>query len=85
MSKRRAVVLVLLVPILLGLWVFLIGICADGGAMGAAYRTCGCLGLEWQVYDRTSADGPRRTLCVGVRRSRTCYQFREGPRVACLP
>jgi len=85
MHKRRVAVLVLLVPVGIGLAMLLIGVCADGGAMGAAYQRCGCFGVEWQVYDRTSADGPRRTLCFGVRRSRTCYQFMEGPSVPCLP
>ena len=62
---------------------FLIRICADGGAMGSAYQTCECTGLEWQVYDRTAADGPRRTFCFGILRSRTCLQSRSGPEVPC--
>ena len=65
--------------LLLGLGLFLIRVCADGGAMGSAYRTCECRGVEWQLYDRTAADGPRRTLCFGIVRSRTCFRFREGP------
>jgi hypothetical protein len=60
-----------------------IHVCADGGAMAAAYRACECLGLEWQLYDRTAADGPRRTLCFGIVRSATCYQSRDGPVVTC--
>src|SRR5262249_11200887 len=28
-----------------------IHVCADGGAMASAYRTCSCKGLEWQIYD----------------------------------
>lgn len=73
----------LLLPVLLGLGLFLVRVCADGGAMGSAYRTCHCRGIEWHLYDRTAADGPRRTLCFGILRSRTCYQFREGPAVSC--
>jgi hypothetical protein len=60
-----------------------IRICADGGAMASSYRTCDCAGLEWKLYDRTAADGPQRTICLGLVRSRTCYQFRSGPTVAC--
>jgi hypothetical protein len=51
--------------------------------MGSAYRTCDCRGVEWQLFDRTAADGPRRTLCVGIVRSRTCLQFRAGPVIGC--
>jgi len=58
-------------------------ICADGGAMAGLYQTCECRGFEWQLYDQTAADGPRRTLCVGWVASRTCFQFRDGPIVPC--
>jgi len=78
----RARLLVLL-PVLFGLGLFLVRVCADGGAMGSAYRTCDCRGVEWQLYDRTAADGPRRTLCLGILRSRTCFRFREGPAISC--
>ncbi len=67
----------------LGLGLLLVRVCADGGAMGSAYQTCQCRGFEWEVYDRTPADGPRRTVCVGVLQSRTCHQFQEGPVVSC--
>jgi hypothetical protein len=66
-----------------GIALTMIRVCADGGAMAGAYRTCECRGFEWQVYDQTAADGPRRTVCLGWIRSWTCYQFRTGPRVAC--
>jgi hypothetical protein len=69
--------------LLVGLGVATVRVCGDGGAMAAMYRSCECAGFEWQVYDRTAADGPRRTLCVGWIRSRTCHQFRDGPVVAC--
>jgi hypothetical protein len=59
--------------------------CASGGGMGAAYTTCECLGLEWELYDRRPADGPRKTLCLGIVRSRTCYRFDGGPVVPCQP
>jgi hypothetical protein len=63
---RRLLVVALLIA---GVALATIRICADGGAMGSAYRACECRGLEWQLYDRTAADGPRRTLCVGWVRS----------------
>lgn len=61
--------ILVLLPVLLGLGLSLIRVCADGGAMGSAYRTCNCRGIEWQLYDRTAADGPRRTLCFGIMQS----------------
>jgi hypothetical protein len=82
MTNRRRVRLGLFVGAALGL-ALMVRICADGGAMASAYRSCECLGLEYELYDRTAADGPRRTLCVGWMRSTTCYQFRSGPVVPC--
>jgi hypothetical protein len=67
----------------LGLGWALVSRCADGGAMAARYQTCECLGLEWQQYDRTAADGPRRTICVGLVASATCYRSRGGDVVPC--
>lgn len=61
----------------------LVRTCADGGGMGAAYRTCECVGAEWQLYDRRPFDGPRRTVCVGIVRSTTCYRFESGPVIEC--
>jgi hypothetical protein len=74
---------VIWLSVVLGLGLFLVRVCADGGAMASAYRTCHCRGMEWQLYDRTAADGPRRTLCFGIVRSRTCSQFRGGPAIPC--
>lgn len=79
--KWKAVAVVALLTVGLGLAT--IRVCADGGAMAAAYRACECLGWEWTLYDQTAADGPRRTLCLGWVRSSTCYQFRTGPPVPC--
>ncbi|MGQ0642670.1 MAG: hypothetical protein ACT4P6_18155 [Gemmatimonadaceae bacterium] len=62
----------------------LVHICADGGAMGASYRTCRCHGIEWVLYDRIAADGPRRSACLGWISERTCYQSRGGPDVPCV-
>jgi len=63
--------------------VLFVRVCADGGAMGAAYRTCRCEGIEWQLYDRQAADGPRRTVCLGWVAQRTCYRSRDGLEVPC--
>ena len=80
---RRVRTLVIVAMLTLGLGLATIRVCADGGAMAAAYRTCECRGFEWQLYDQTAADGPRRTLCLGWVRSWTCHEFRTGPLVAC--
>jgi hypothetical protein len=80
---RRVRILSIVALLVLGLGLAAIHICADGGAMASAYRTCDCRGLEWELYDRTAADGPRRTLCLGWVRARTCHAFRTGPVVAC--
>jgi hypothetical protein len=80
---HRLVMVLLAAVILAGLGFLFLGVCADGGAMASAYRTCECRGVEWEMYDRTAADGPRRTLCIGLRRSTTCYRSRGGPEVPC--
>jgi hypothetical protein len=83
MKRRALVVLALVLPALLVIGFLFVHVCADDGGMASAYRTCDCRGVEWELYDRTPADGPRRTLCLGILRSRTCYQFRTGPIVPC--
>jgi hypothetical protein len=77
---RRVIVLVVL---LLAIRFAATRVCADGGAMASAYRTCDCRGWEWLLSDSTAADGPRRTICLGYIASTTCYQFRDGPVVTC--
>jgi hypothetical protein len=61
----------------------LVRTCADGGNMGARDQTCECLGLEWLLHDGRPADGPRRTVCIGIVRSWTCYRMSGGPVVDC--
>ncbi|MGH7353196.1 MAG: hypothetical protein ACRELS_01280 [Candidatus Rokuibacteriota bacterium] len=61
----------------------LVSECAYGGNMGARYKTCECLGVEWELYDARPADGPHKTVCVGMVRARTCYQMTGGPIVEC--
>ena len=77
---RRAVLMVLAVVVAGALF---IRECAYGGGMGASYKTCECLGMEWELYDSRPADGPRKTLCLGIVRARTCRQTEGGPIVAC--
>ncbi|HZY30210.1 MAG TPA: hypothetical protein VFF86_01075 [Candidatus Methylomirabilis sp.] len=57
--------------------------CAYGGGMGAMYKTCKCLGIEWELYDSRPADGPKKTICLGIVESTTCYRFDGGPVVEC--
>lgn len=61
----------------------LVSECAYGGGMAARYKTCECLGVERELYDARPADGPHRTVCVGIVRSRTCYRMTGGPIVEC--
>ena len=39
----------------------LINECASGGAMAGVYQDCQCRGYEVEMFDRTEADGPRKT------------------------
>ncbi|MDH3375592.1 MAG: hypothetical protein OEQ39_01310 [Gammaproteobacteria bacterium] len=57
--------------------------CAFGGGMPGWYRECSCMGIERLDYDQTAADGRRRTMCIGLVTSHTCYQYQGGPIVAC--
>lgn len=57
--------------------------CAFGGGMGARYKTCECVGIEWELYDARPADGPRKTICLGIVRSTTCYRNDGGPVIEC--
>ncbi len=52
-------------------------------AVAAYFSIHDCRGFEWLVFDRTAADGPRRTVCLGFVAERTCYRHREGPVVPC--
>jgi hypothetical protein len=81
--RQKVIISLIVVLFLAALGLLFVVECAYGGGMGAAYRSCDCLGIEWEQYDRTAADGPRRTLCIGIVRSRECYQFIGGPRVEC--
>ena len=82
--RRRGGVALALVGLAAAAWL-LVHTCAQGGGMGAPYRTCECRGVEWTIYDRRPADGPRSTVCLGLVRSRTCYRLESGPVVPCPP
>ena len=69
--------------VLAAAWLLLVHDCASGGAMAGAYRACTCSGYEWVEFDRTPADGPRRTVCLGWVTSRTCFRHRDGPPIEC--
>jgi hypothetical protein len=72
----------LAVALVLAAGVTLVHRCADG-AMGARYGTGECRGTEWVQYDRSAADGPRRTLCLGRVGSTTWYRSRGAEIVSC--
>lgn len=83
MQSRKAIKLslIFIIPPLLGL--LLIHECSFGGGMGAAAKSCDCVGLEWLLYDRTAADGPRVTICIGIVRATECFQYIGGPTEEC--
>lgn len=83
MQSRKAIKLslIFIIPPLLGL--LLIHECSFGGGMGAAAKSCDCVGLEWLLYDRTAADGPRKTICIGIVRATECFQYIGGPTEEC--
>ncbi len=83
MRTKKIVIPLVIILVLVALGLILINECAFGGGMAAAYKSCECLGKEYQLYDRTEADGPRKTLCLGIIRSTTCYSYLEGPEVDC--
>ena len=83
MRSKKIVWPLLIVLVLLALGVLFINECAYGGGMGAAYKNCDCLGIERELYDQTAADGPRKTVCIGIVQATTCYSYVGGPSVAC--
>ncbi len=86
MSRRLRVALGVVAALVLAMSLaalLLVSECAYGGGMGARYKTCQCLGVERELYDARPADGPHKTVCVGIVRSRTCYLMTGGPIVEC--
>ena len=83
MRTKKIIIPLIFMLVLVALGLVLINECAFGGGMAAAYKSCDCLGKEWELYDQTAADGPRKTLCLGIVRSTSCYSFLEGPEIEC--
>lgn len=81
-STRLRVPLLILAAILTAGFLF-IRECAFGGGMGAPYKSCNCIGIEWEMYDQHPVDGPRKTVCIGVVESTTCYRLTGGPIIEC--
>jgi len=82
MSGRLRVALGVVAALVLAAFL-LVSECAYGSGMGGRYKTCECLGVERELYDARPADGPHKTVCVGIVRSRTCYRMTGGPIVEC--
>lgn len=78
----RRVLLLILAAILAAGFLF-VRECAFGGGMGARYTTCKCIGIEREMYDQRAADGPRKTICLGIVESKTCYRTEGGPIIEC--
>lgn len=83
MRSRNVFVPLLIVLFLLVLGFLFTGECSYGGGMAAAYKSCECLGFEWELYNQTAADGPRKTICTGIVQSTECYQYIGGSKVDC--
>lgn len=81
-SKRILVPLAIILALAL-MSVLFVNECSFTAGMGSAYKTCDCAGYEWLQYDRTPADGPRRTICLGIVRSVDCFRSVGEPEVAC--
>ena len=83
-NPRQIIVIGAIVFILLvGLGFAIVHECGSVQGMGWAVQECSCAGYEWLLYDRTEADGPLRSLCLGFVQSKTCFQYIDGPRVGC--
>jgi hypothetical protein len=82
-SLRTLVAFAVLVIAALAGYALLYHECEEGGAMASAHRTCTCNGVERVVLDQVAADGPRRSICLGLVTSRSCYRYRGGPQIEC--
>jgi hypothetical protein len=83
MRLKKIAIPLAIVLILVALGLLLIQECYYWAGMGASYKSCDCFGIEWELYDQTAADGPRRTVCIGIVQATTCYSYVGGPSVAC--
>ncbi len=83
--KKIVIALLLILVVVLTAGLLLVNECAYGGGMAAGYKSCDCSGMEWELYDRTAADGPRKTICIGIIRSTSCFMSMGGSSIACDP
>lgn len=83
MPAKKLVRPLLLIIILVVAGSMLVGQCSYFAGMGASLTDCDCLGHQLLLYDRTAADGPRKSICIGLIRSVECYQYVGGPPVEC--
>jgi hypothetical protein len=83
MRPKKIVLALLIALLLMAAGLLLVNECYYWAGMGAAYKSCDCLGFERELYDHTAADGPRKTICIGLVRSSQCYQFMGGPAIDC--
>lgn len=83
MRAKKIIIPLLIVLALAVLGSVFVHECFYWAGMGAAYKSCECLGIEHELYDRTSADGPRKTVCIGIVQSIQCYQYMSGPQIEC--
>lgn len=80
----RRILMALLCLVILAVGYFaLVNECAYHEGMGSRDRQCECRGYEIELFDHTPADGPRKTICLGLVESRTCYQYIGGPEIEC--
>jgi hypothetical protein len=82
-AKKIIVPLLIVLLLLAALSLLLVNECFYWAGMGAAYKSCDCVGIERELYDQTAADGPRKTVCIGIVQSTQCYQYMGGPGIGC--
>ena len=83
MRVKKIALPLLIVLLLIALGLLFVNECFYWAGMGAAYKSCDCVGIERELYDQTAADGPRKTVCIGIVRSTQCYQYMDGPSIEC--
>jgi hypothetical protein len=83
MRAKKIILPLVVVLLLIALGLLFVNECFYWAGMGAAYKSCDCLGSEQELYDQTAADGPRKTVCIGLVRSTQCYQYMDGPGIEC--
>ena len=82
-AKKIIIPLLIVLLLLAALSLLFVNDCFYWAGMGAPYKSCDCLGVERELYDQTAADGPRKTICVGIVQSTQCYQYMDGPAIEC--